>query len=127
VNVLDSSTVLAAFFEEPAGAEAEAFFDRALISSVNLAEVLQKMADRGLSVAEVMELIHEAEIGVVALDARLALETAELWPLTKAKGLSLADRSCVALARAVNGMAVTADRAWADLDIPGVTVHVLSR
>ena len=127
MNVLDSSAVLAAFFEEPAGAEAETFFDRSLISSVNLAEVLQKMADRGLAVAEVMELIHEAEIGVVALDARLALETAELWPPTKRKGLSLADRSCLALARAVDGIAVTADRAWADLQINNLTVHVLTR
>ncbi|MCU1420709.1 MAG: hypothetical protein JWN36_360 [Microbacteriaceae bacterium] len=127
MNVLDSSAVLAAFFEEPAGAEAETYFDRSLISSVNLAEVLQKMADRGLAVDEVMELINEAGIGVVALDARLALETAELWPLTRARGLSLADRSCVALARAVGGIAVTADRAWADLYSPDVTVHVLSR
>jgi ribonuclease VapC len=127
VNVLDTSVILAVVQNEPGSVEAATFFESALISAVNLSELLQKAVRRGISPDEVLRNLKEAEIGIVSLDARLATEAAELWPRTRAKGLSLADRSCLALALAVNGIAVTADRAWAELDIPELTVHVLTR
>jgi len=57
----------------------------------------------------------------------MAAESAALWPLTRHKGLSLADRACLALTRAVHGIAVTTDHAWADLDLPGIAVHIVDR
>lgn len=41
-----------------------------------------------------------------------AAEIARLRPLTKAAGLSLGDRACVALALRLRQPALTADRAW---------------
>lgn len=57
----------------------------------------------------------------------MAIAAARLWPLTKHIGLSFADRACLALAEAVNGIAVTADTAWAGLDLPGIDIHIVSR
>ena len=50
-----------------------------------------------------------------------ATVAARLWQTTREAGLSLADRACLALAARLGVPAVTADRAWAGLDV-GVEV-----
>ena len=50
----------------------------------------------------------------IAADARLV---AELLPLTQARGLSLGDRACLALARRRGIPALSADRSWAELPL----------
>jgi ribonuclease VapC len=52
------------------------------------------------------------------------VEIARLRPLTKAHGLSLADRACLALARRLEIPVVTADRDWADLNL-GTTIQLI--
>lgn len=44
-----------------------------------------------------------------------ALAAAALYPKTASKGLSLGDRSCLALAQRLGAPAVTAEHAWAEL------------
>ncbi len=130
MNVLDASAVLTVINDEPGAAEAaeaQSFFDHALISSVNLAEVLQKGAAIGLDPEELLSALRETEIGIVPFDDAMAAAAARLWPLTRSKGLSLADRACLALAAAVSGIAVTADRAWGGLELSGVAIHVIGR
>lgn len=124
MNAIDSSALIAYITDEPGGEGILPFLDGALISAVNYSEVLQKLAQRGLDAEDVRAMVRRAEIGVVALDDRLALETAGLYEVGRKQGLSLADRACLALARAVNGVAVTADTAWAKVDA-GVRVHVI--
>jgi ribonuclease VapC len=127
VNVIDASAVLAVIRDEPASTAVLPYFDSCLISAVNLAEVLQKATQYGMDAGLVRTLLGETEIGVVPFDDEMAESTARLWTLTKHKGLSLADRACLALAEAANGIAVTTDKAWADLDLPGIDIHVLAR
>ena len=50
-----------------------------------------------------------------AEDGELA---AQLWLETRARGLSLGDRACLALALRLKLPALTADRAWASLKLP---------
>jgi ribonuclease VapC len=45
-------------------------------------------------------------------------------PLTKAQGLSLADRACLALARRLDIPVITADREWAGLDLD-ITIRLI--
>ncbi|MGH4006987.1 MAG: PIN domain-containing protein [Pseudonocardiaceae bacterium] len=46
-----------------------------------------------------------------------AITAANLWVATRSAGLSLCDRCCLALAARLDCVAVTADTAWAGLDI----------
>ncbi len=63
-------------------------------------------------------------IEVEAFDADAADETGALWTATRDTGLSLADRACLAVARSLELPAVTADRAWLELDV-GVDVRCI--
>ena len=58
------------------------------------------------------------------LDAEDAGRLAELRPKTRALGLSLADRACLALALRLGLPVLTTDGAWAELDLP-VAVAVI--
>jgi PIN domain nuclease of toxin-antitoxin system len=48
-----------------------------------------------------------------------------LEPLTRAKGLSLADRACLVLALRRNEFVVTADRPWGDLPELGIEIELI--
>ncbi|HXD61682.1 MAG TPA: type II toxin-antitoxin system VapC family toxin [Lacisediminihabitans sp.] len=125
--VLDTSALLAYLNDEPGGDEVEALLDDALISTVNLAEVLQKATRNDISATQLTTDIAGMGVHSVAFDASMAAMTAQLWPQTKTHGLSLADRGCLSLAAQFNAIAVTADRAWADLDLPGIDIHLVKR
>jgi ribonuclease VapC len=124
---LDASVVLAFVLDEPGAEEAETFLDNSLISTVNLTEVLQKAAQYGLDPSETRTTLSESGVGIVPFDDRMAERVASLWNATRPGGLSLADRACVTLAEAVNGIAVTTDRAWARIDLPGLPIHIITR
>lgn len=125
--VLDASALLAYLNDEPGGTEVEALLDDALISTVNLAEVLQKATRNNINATQLATDISGMGVHSVAFDASMAGMTAELWPHTKHRGLSLADRGCLSLAAQMSGIAVTADKAWADLDLPGIDIHLVAR
>jgi ribonuclease VapC len=119
---LDASALLALLQEETGADEVELLLDGAVMSAVNLSEVLQKARQHGVDIAG-LEADLEA-LGVVfepfgLSDARV---TAELWSVER--GLSLGDRACLALASAAGGIAVTAERRWAELDLD-VPVHLI--
>lgn len=61
---------------------------------------------------------------IFPLDEPQAQEAARLRLLTRAAGLSLADRACLALAKSLSLPVLTADRAWAALQV-GVVVEVI--
>lgn len=116
--ILDASVVLAGLRDEPG---AEAFWARALgsrICSVNLAEVISKLIDMGSDPDVAYEDVEALRLDVVPLDADTALLAGRLRVDTRHRGLSLGDRACLALAIRENRTALTADRNWADLDLP---------
>ena len=110
--VLDSSALLALLWNEPGADYVAAALPGALLSSVNLAEVVTKLRERGLSASEGRELVESLGVVVVDFDADQAEATAELRESTRSLGLSLGDRACLALARRRNCPALTADAAW---------------
>lgn len=62
----------------------------------------------------------------VAPDAALAHDIGMLVPATRAAGLSLGDRACLALARRLGVTALTAERRWADVaGVAGVEVRLI--
>ena len=115
--VLDSSALLAMLFFEPGCERVAELIPRSCMSTVNLAEVLGRLARDGRAVDEVLDHIEEMGIAWIAFDRETAIAAAGLLRPTAALGLSLGDRACLALARLRNVPAVTADRAWGRLDL----------
>ena len=120
--VLDASALLALLAEEPGADQIEALLEGAAMSTVNLSEVLQKSEQHGID-TEGLEFDLEA-LGVAfrAFDVPDARSTAERW--TAGAGLSLGDRSCLALAHSIGGTAVTTEKRWIAA-APDVTVRAI--
>ena len=128
--VLDASALLAFLHDEP-GADlvGEALVAGAGISAVNWAEALSKFAERGLEPEAVAQDLEDQGILGPALvihevDEFLARRIAELRALTKALGLSLGDRTCLALAGRLGLPVLTADRDWLELNL-GLDIRLI--
>ncbi len=114
--VLDASAVLALLQEEPGADEVESLLDAALMSSVNLSEVIQKAEQHDVNTEGLEYDLEALGIEFRDHDVAMARPTAELW--SKGSGLSLGDRACLALAKSARMPAVTADGRWAKLKLP---------
>lgn len=119
--VLDASAVLAWLRDESGADVVQSHLDAAVISAVNLSEVHQKLAQRGVDADRTVAQLRTLGIRTEPVGAADAITAAKLWPATRAAGLSLGDRCCLALAARTGGPAVTADTAWTALET-GVTV-----
>ena len=69
-------------------------------------------------------MVGDLACAIVPVDAELGLRAGVLHAATRSRGLSLGDRICLALAEGEGVPALTADRAWADLDI-GIEVSLI--
>ena len=117
--VLDTSAVMAWLQQEP-GWEAvgRAFAtEHCRMSAVNLSELVAKSAERMRDHAEIAAMIAELPIEIVPSDKAQAFATGLLRAATRNLGLSLGDRACLALAKSINVVALTADKPWLELDI----------
>lgn len=122
--VLDASAVLAVLQTERGEDVVLAVARGALLSTVNLVEVLARLAEGGVTSERALAKIARLEISIRPFDAATAAEAARLRPLTKHRGLSLADRACLALGHLQNMPVLTADRLWADLDL-GIDIRMI--
>jgi len=123
--VLDASAILA-YIQQERGAEipTKDILDRAVASTVNLAEVQSKLVKKGHDPEEAWEEILSlvnAEEPFTSEQARIA---GDLITTTEKYGLSLGDRSCLALAIALQAPVYTAEQAWRNLKV-GVPIHVI--
>ena len=123
--VLDASAILALLHEEAGASTVEAAIRAgATVSTVNLSEVVAKLADSGIDQATIHEVLGNVQMDVVPFDEDLAFRAGLLRPVTRTLGLSFGDRACLALAQQLGLPAMTADRSWANLSV-GVTVDVI--
>ena len=116
--VLDASAFIALLHEEPGSLVVKNYAPQALMSAVNLSEVLVKLNSLkipDLSVyTNVLTLIKE----IIPFDTTQAITAASLITLTKPHGLSLADRACLSLAISHHLPVVTADKIWKKIKLP---------
>lgn len=121
--VLDASALLAYLGGEPgAGVVADAIAGGARLSIVNLAETLSTLAARGRDLRRsspncALAACSTGAITVDTLTSDDAIEIARLRPLTRASGLSLTDRACLALGSRHNTTVITTDHAWTTLEL----------
>lgn len=98
MTVLDASAVLAWMAGETGGDQVEALLDGGVISTVNWSEIWQKLDSRGADASRALSRLVVLGLRAEPLNAPDAVRAAQLWSLTRAAGLSLADRCCLALA-----------------------------
>jgi ribonuclease VapC len=122
--VVDASALLALLSQEGKAERRPVVLKDATMSAVNLSEVVAKLAEAGMPEAEIRSALDPLGLEVVAFDAGQAYLAGLLRPQTKAVGLSLGDRACLALAQKRGSPVLTMDRAWARLQI-GVEVRLM--
>ena len=86
--VLDASAVLVLLNSE-SGADVvtEALFD-AVISAVNLSEVVAKLSEGGMPEQAIAEALNGLELNALPFDAEAAFAAGMLRPLTRSVGIS---------------------------------------
>lgn len=122
--VLDASAMLALIFGETGGDLVANLSRNGAISAVNFSEVITRILviEGDANMAD--QAVARLEIDVVPFDAAVARQVADLRAPTKHLGLSLGDRTCLALGMATRSPILTADRDWAKLDL-GIEVRLI--
>lgn len=121
---LDASALLAFLHDEPGGDRVSDALDGGCVSTLNWSEVLQKSLQRNVEIEGMGQEFVEVGVSFEPFTAQQAEIAARLWQLTRHHGLSLADRACLALAIDKALPVLTADRAWAELDL-NVEIQVI--
>jgi len=122
--VLDASAALALILDEPGADRVATALTSAVISSVNIAEVIDRLIRGGGRPQDARQLVLALECPIVSVDAELGFRAGSLSQVTRSTGLSLGDRVCLALAEREHVPVLTADRAWQDLDL-GIQVQLI--
>ena len=123
-SILDASAALAVLQDERGADVVGESLPRALLTSVNASEVIVKLIRYGAAPEVAVGLVRLMDCRIVDVDVDLGLRAGALYARTSHAGLSLGDRICLALAQREGLPVLTADRAWAGLDI-GVQIRLI--
>ena len=123
-TVVDASALLALLNAEPGAEVVAEALPGAVISAVNLSEVVAKLCEAGMPEKAICQTLHPLGLAVESFDEDQAYQAGVLRAATKSTGLSLGDRGCLSLAQRLGVPALTADKTWLELSI-GVTVRII--
>ncbi|MCY4221118.1 MAG: type II toxin-antitoxin system VapC family toxin [Thiotrichales bacterium] len=110
--VLDASALLAYLQSEPGGERVREVLAQSVMSSVNWSEVIGKARDDGVDTRGLREDLTSLGLAIEPFSAEQAEIAGRIRERTRAFGLSLGDRACLALGSDRGEAVYTADRAW---------------
>ena len=120
--LLDASCLLAWAFTEPGADRIESVLPDAYITAVNMAEVIAKLDRLGEPGMDFAQDLVSAGLTVVPIGwpqaSRITTVLAHEATFGSRRRLSLGDLCCLAYAIEQRMQVWTADRAWAELDVP---------
>ncbi len=124
-NVLDASAMLA-ILQNERGAEklTDQILRNAVASTVNLAEVQSKLVKKGHPPDEAWQDTLSPVKAAEPFTTEQAEIAGNLIATTAKYGLSLGDRSCLALAIALKAAVYTTEQSWRNLEL-GIPIHVI--
>jgi PIN domain nuclease of toxin-antitoxin system len=123
--VFDASAMLALLNHERGEEKLTAdILERSVVSAVNLAEVQSKLVKKGGAPDVAWRDTLASVSSVEPFTSDHAKIAGDLIATTEQYGLSLGDRSCLALAIALNAPVYTTEQIWRDLKV-GVPIHVI--
>jgi ribonuclease VapC len=121
---MDTSAFLAFANREPGAEKVRPRLREAVVSAVNATEILQKLASKNMTLVRAEEYLKRFVGEIAPFGLEQAALNAALYTQTQPFGLSLGDRSCLALGIYLGLPIMTADRDWAKLDV-GVPIEVI--
>lgn len=114
MKLLDSSALLAFILDEPGAGSIDSALDECAMSVVNASETAAVLQRKGVPMDKVISDLAAMSLPWLAPSIDTAMRAARL---STHKGLSLGDRFCIAEAQLRGVPVVTADRAWAGLNL----------
>ena len=116
--VFDASALIALFAKESGYEFIKKHLKDGIISSINIAEVYKYCIEtQNLTEGEAKTLIKLSDIKIIEFTNDQALITASIVRKTKQYGLSLGDKSCIALAIEGEYSIITCDKIWQKIDV----------
>ena len=115
--VLDASAVIAFLMQEKGWEQVENKLSNSIISAVNYSEVIAYFIREGHDPEAVPTLIGDCLPRIIVYDSIHAEISAKLIKKTKSFGLSFGDRACLGLGIVHTLPVLTADRAWAKINV----------
>lgn len=122
--ILDASALIAFFKKEPGADVVERSLRDAIVSAVNLSEVLDKSGLQQADYGRVTALLRNWNVDIAPFDAVQAMLAATIRQRLGRSDISFADRACLALAAHHDLPAVTADRLWKSFEI-GIEIQLI--
>lgn len=120
--VFDASSLLILLQEESGAEKLKPLLDCAVMSAVNISEVLNVLGRNKLSIEESMPLINDMITEIIPFDIDQAELSAKLSSDDSIKGLSLGDRSCIALGMQMKLPIYTADQLWKKVKLSSANI-----
>jgi ribonuclease VapC len=122
IVVVDASAVVAVIREERGALFISKQINKAVISTVNLQEVVKILLTHKFPMNILQDIIDDLNLDIRPHTIDDAYAAASLFDATKVYGCGLGDRTCMALAIKEKVPVITTDQSWAKLDIEGLEV-----
>lgn len=123
--VLDASAILALLQREKGSEILQPLLTTAIASTINITEVLSILTRNKINSDEAISLLSEMIPKILTFDMQHAKIASDLYLTTQNKGLSLGDRACIALGIDLSIPIYTADKIWAELNLPNVEIILI--
>jgi PIN domain nuclease of toxin-antitoxin system len=123
--LLDASAIIALIKKEKGYQIVNDILPTSSMSAVNFSELISTLAREKISSEDIDAMTENIIPEIIPFEQEASIISGKLITITKSKGLSLGDRACIATALYLDLTVYTADKVWAELDIPKLKLKLI--